>query len=1054
MAVISQGNLAGQQRIDVPHLRSIESGVAGDFDILSGRIFGGERALIIKGFNVLTSASTVGSLATALQISVADAIMVNVNSTESGSIFWSPTDIPNETLDPSGGKVIGAFTAGATNYVGIDLVREADATTTDLVKFLDANTEEEISQEVPLRRTLQYRFTISTTPFSATANTSPIAIVTTDSSNRVTGIQDARNLAFRLGQGGEIPNTGFAYAWPNGRSENTSVTTAFIGGDKGIGSLKESLEAIMTRLWELGGGANWYSPTADRNVRMVRKPPPSVFSSGDNFEGVSNNLHWKGLSIVFDNANSAGVYYNEIADQLTSSTGLTNLAVGECLYVDIDRTQNRSGVNAITAHKAALQSMGTPDVPGSRYVIAWRTSNSGTFDIFTRDFPYYVGTLFTPATSISTGVVKLSRDDTVSPTTPVVISIEGGRITPSASVLTPNPALTIDANVYNGGIALKLNGGGGGAALGEDAALWAAGGSAFGTIYSTTAGTGSVGIYAASTAVSMAIRAVSNSGTVVGSVNGTPIQGISGVNAAPGVFGLSYAYGVQGLGRDAVAASGNPGGGGARFDAGIGDGTGNGGIGAIVNGGGSGSGATGTGGLALQVIGGPAFSTNGSGGNAITATGGISTNNLGGTAIAATGGVSASVGGRAATFFGGNATGTNTNGSNAMTAQAGSALGTGTGGTAGTFTGGAGGLTNGNGGLALSITAGAAGGTGTGGTALTAVGGASGGSSIGGSAGSFTGGLGGAGNGFGGLSLISQGGAGQGTGNGGLAGDFIGGSSGAGATGNGGSGFSSTGGNAVSTNGSGGLGSFGRGGNGTGIGYGGVGGFFIGGANSANRGAGVVGITSNIVPPSSSTTAGTGGYFSGSLGGVIIDQSVAGGTGNGLTSISGTSAANFAGIFTHGGGSSNSVIQSNGWIDMSGAATPATVADKILTPQGVMRAAARITTRTSAGGPVSAVNSNFNFSDVTGTGTGTGADRIYLTLSSLTIGTEFCIQITDFNGGTAPDMKKSVIVDSLDTGGAGGRTRIILTCIDRSTGANAAFGATAAGFYVGVWSFN
>ena len=46
-----QSNWLGQQRVDVPHLRAMESSVASDFDVLAG-IISGQDSYVIKGFQI------------------------------------------------------------------------------------------------------------------------------------------------------------------------------------------------------------------------------------------------------------------------------------------------------------------------------------------------------------------------------------------------------------------------------------------------------------------------------------------------------------------------------------------------------------------------------------------------------------------------------------------------------------------------------------------------------------------------------------------------------------------------------------------------------------------------------------------------------------------------------------------------------------------------------------------------------------------------------------------------------------------------------------------
>jgi hypothetical protein len=392
MAVLRQANLLGNQRVDIPHLRSIESAVAGDIDLLAGVMIAGKAPLITEGFYVLSTGITI---ATGLKIRVADSSLIHFLASESGSIFHVPSDRPDEQLNSVNPRIIGSFTSGMVNYVGLDFVREADDTTVDLVEFIDSDSELETPVQVPLGRTLDYRIVITTLDFDNNPGICPIAKVTLDDANNVTVLEDARRFAFRLGSGGTIPNIKNSYAWPAGRAENTSGDV-FVGADKAIGNFKDWMDAIMSRMWEVGGGEYWYSPTNPINERLARTGSPFV-SNGEYFEWDGANIHWKGLVWIF--ANSTGVV-NPVQDQASDSAGLTDLADGECIYVDVDRTQDTT----IIAAKAALATLGSPEIPGSRYVIAWRHSN----DIYTRDQSYAVNSAFKNATTAAGGMVKLS----------------------------------------------------------------------------------------------------------------------------------------------------------------------------------------------------------------------------------------------------------------------------------------------------------------------------------------------------------------------------------------------------------------------------------------------------------------------------------------------------------------------------------------------------------------------------------------------------------------------------------------------------------------------
>lgn len=398
MAVKRQKSWLGQQRVDVPHLREIESAIAADFDDLAGKILASSRPIVVHGMTISMGAA-VGNQATQLVLNTASSILLHGTASEPGALFVVPSTQAAEVLSTSNPVVVGSFTPNTINYIGIDFIRLTDATTDDNVKFR-STSKQEFSQQVPLARTLQYRVIISPNDFSLQPNVAPVASVTLNASSAVVSVTDARELMFRLGSGGSVPNPLAVFAWPGGRTENpvTSTTTVdpFSGADKSIASFMDFFNAMESRLWEVGGGEHWYSQTTDRDVLFIRDAA-NVFAGGENFEWTGTNIHWRGIAFVFGNSTSTK---NTITQQLVDSAGLTDLAVGDCIYVDLDRATNLA---ALTAHKATLAVIGTPTIPGSRHIIAWRTAEG----VFTLGSVYPVGFAFPHATTTAYGVTKL-----------------------------------------------------------------------------------------------------------------------------------------------------------------------------------------------------------------------------------------------------------------------------------------------------------------------------------------------------------------------------------------------------------------------------------------------------------------------------------------------------------------------------------------------------------------------------------------------------------------------------------------------------------------------
>ncbi len=518
MGVQRRLNVLGQQRIDVPHLRSIESAVAADFDLLAGSIMAGKQALVVRGFEIDVSAA-LSNPATSLQLVTAGGILLHSLASEAGTIFVMDDDADPETLSVTNEKIVGSFTANAMNYIGIDLRLEADDSTSDIAMFHDATTKLETPKTIPLARTMDFRIVISTTDFSATPHVCPIAKVQTNASNVVTSVEDARQLLFRLGTGGTNPDALATFPFTGGRTEASTITAVgssepdiFVNGDKSITSQKAFNDAIMTRLWELGGGENWFSATSDREMRLVFGQP--ALASGDNFDWNSgtSTLTWQSVSVVF--ANSTG-WNNALADNLVGVV----LADGECLYVDVDRTQNATG---LVAAKAAMTTLGSPTIPGSRVVIAWRKGSQ----VFVRDKAFEVGRVIPVATNTVQGTVKLSYA-AGTPSDPVVVPL--------------NATAGISLNATGNGTAVTGTGAGTGAGL-----VGSGGGTAGAGVQGTGGTGGDGGVFTGNGAGSgvTGTGGATNGNGVVGNGNGTGYGGLftSGpTNGAVGIRAVAHA---------------------------------------------------------------------------------------------------------------------------------------------------------------------------------------------------------------------------------------------------------------------------------------------------------------------------------------------------------------------------------------------------------------------------------------------------------------------------------------------------------------------------------
>jgi len=299
MAIRRSQNFVNQQRVDVPHLRSIESAVRNDFDeLLEAFVLGPDQSYVLRGFE-LSMIGAIGASATGLQLIVENSAIFHGKSLTSGSYLVVPPGTGNEILNSNVNvKVEGTFTPNALNYIGIEFERSIDDTTLSQVYLWNPTTDTEITKTLPLALVLNYEVVISSSIFAS--NILPVAVVETDASNNVISITDQRPMLFRLGSAGSLtPNPNYVYPWSNhseGRNENpwrsSTVTSPFRGGDKQILSMKEWMDAVMTEIKLIKGTPRWYDLTSNLSI--------------DDLFATLSNLQMTGRGGFFHNAAVAG----------------------------------------------------------------------------------------------------------------------------------------------------------------------------------------------------------------------------------------------------------------------------------------------------------------------------------------------------------------------------------------------------------------------------------------------------------------------------------------------------------------------------------------------------------------------------------------------------------------------------------------------------------------------------------------------------------------------------------------------------------------------------
>jgi hypothetical protein len=373
MAVNRRFKSYSGQRIDVPHLRSLESAVANDFDsVMRGVLTGLGRPFVARGFDVVVPQASIQ--ASALTIKVADSAVLHATASEPGTILTVPANAADEVLSDTNARVVGSFQNGVANYVSLDYKRVTDAASIDQTAGFSPSEGIEVQRTVPIADLLDYRFVITTSSFGSLL---PLYIVGVDSSGFVTYVTKATPGLFRLGRGGSNPQPTFSFDYRNlanpqtgNRREwvNTNPITpnpvsvvpgddanAFEFGDWSIKSLKDWMDAVMTRFKEITGSNYWYTDTAFGPVA------PGSFNLFDVWwdSGAGSVLTGAGnitYNVVLEaNEPSAGIWQSKLVDSgiTTGDAYVRGVTSGTTARIS-SYVNNRLIVNSLTNESGFL----------------------------------------------------------------------------------------------------------------------------------------------------------------------------------------------------------------------------------------------------------------------------------------------------------------------------------------------------------------------------------------------------------------------------------------------------------------------------------------------------------------------------------------------------------------------------------------------------------------------------------------------------------------------------------------------------------------------------
>jgi hypothetical protein len=383
-------------RLDVPHIRSIESAARNDFDeLISSFAIGESASYILRGFEI-NMVGAIGSSASALQLIVAESSLFHGKSNISGTFFQVPVGTPSETLNSTTNtKVDGAFTPSSLNYVGLELKREVDAASVSQVFFWNPTNQTEFSKSTPLAELLDYEVVITSTIWDP--NVIPLAIVSTDASNAVLSVEDRRPMFFRLGTAGETsPDPAYVYPWDNhseGRTENPFVSTSsvspFRGGDKQIKHLKEWADAVMSQIKEIKGTTYWYSFNSGGSIFKLRNDVVNTQITGSgsisHSDATAGLLNWnQDFFITFVTSR----LQFKIAANPDPGTDL-QLADNEVAYIRTVRGEPITPRLILTNGSAIVTSVGavpwTSDVQAGDFIKLASSDDTGYYEILSVD---------------------------------------------------------------------------------------------------------------------------------------------------------------------------------------------------------------------------------------------------------------------------------------------------------------------------------------------------------------------------------------------------------------------------------------------------------------------------------------------------------------------------------------------------------------------------------------------------------------------------------------------------------------------------------------------
>lgn len=302
MSNLARVNFLAQQRLDLPHLKAMQSYATNDARALAVFLAGFGRPLVVRGLEVVSKSGL------SLTVRLANAVVV-APSNAVCPLYVAPAGIADAVVQ---------LDQNATVYVEAYFYREtvsgSEVTSgfwDEVAPNINGGLGTEFIQSVRSQEVVRVGVRTSLTGFS----TDGVPITIAQTSTGVDDLEDARFTFFRLG----VPsNQSSTYDWSTVRQDSPvsgpgtgndadSSFRAFDASgslnDKALFSIKDAFDALATRILELSGASRWFLPSSVSGFVNNLNLNIAYFDSDAGHSVVSSSL----TQLMWSRPNGSGV---------------------------------------------------------------------------------------------------------------------------------------------------------------------------------------------------------------------------------------------------------------------------------------------------------------------------------------------------------------------------------------------------------------------------------------------------------------------------------------------------------------------------------------------------------------------------------------------------------------------------------------------------------------------------------------------------------------------------------------------------------------------------